>query len=52
MLIGSDNIPPYERQLIWILLQSVVNSPELDQSQKTRIESRLQEIVGIWKERK
>ena len=39
MLQNVDSIPPYPRQLLLVFLQSVVNSPELNQTKKTVIES-------------
>lgn len=50
MLVNVDNIAPYERQLLLIFKMAMENSHELTPQQKTRIESKLQEIVDIWNE--
>ena len=48
MLTGSEKMPPYERQLLWIFGQAVKNSHELTVLQKEVIENRLQDIVDTW----
>lgn len=50
MLKDVDMIPPYERQLLFIFLQSAMNSPELNVPKKTRIEDLCQKIVAVWTE--
>lgn len=48
MLIGVESISPYERQMLLIFKITVENSPHLNEEQKTRIETKLQEIVNVW----
>jgi len=48
MLIGVGSISPYERQMLLIFNMVVENSPQLNVEQKTRIETKLQEIVNVW----
>lgn len=48
MLINVEAISPYPRQLLLVFLQSVVNSPELNQTKKTVIENLCQQIVKTW----
>lgn len=48
MLTNVDSVPPYPRQLLLVFLQSVVNSPELNNTKKVLIEDLCQRIVGTW----
>ena len=48
MLKDINKIEPYERQLLLVLKQATENSPYLNETQKTVIERKLQEIVNVW----
>lgn len=48
MLQNVDKIPAYERQHLLTFKNDVDNSPYLNQTQKTVIERKLQEIVDTW----
>lgn len=47
MLIGIDDIQPYERMQLSIALQAIQNSPQFNHTQKVCVESKFQEIVDI-----
>lgn len=48
MLQNVDKIPAYERMHILVLNNDIENSPYLNNTQKSCIERKLQEIVDIW----
>lgn len=48
MLADADKIPPYERQMLLVFKWAMENSHELNQTQKTLIEDKLQQIVNVW----
>lgn len=48
MLQKVDQIPAYERQHLLVFRQDVDNSPYLNNTQKTCIDRKLQEIVDVW----
>lgn len=48
MLQNVNNIPAYERIHLVTFMQDVENSPYLNNTQKSCIERKLQEIVDIW----
>lgn len=48
MLVDIDKIPPFERMQILAVKRSVENNGWLNQTQKTVIEQKLQEIVKVW----
>lgn len=48
MLIGVDEMRPYERMLLLTFKHAADNSHELTPLQKERITDRLQQVVQIW----
>jgi len=52
MLVDVDKMPVVEKQHLMVLKWYVDNSHEITPQQKTKIESKLQEIVNIWNEGK
>lgn len=48
LLQNVDNIPAYEKMHLMVFKQDVENSPYLNNTQKTVIERKLQEIVDVW----
>jgi len=52
MLVDVDKMPVVEKQHLMVLKWYVENSHDITPQQKTRIESKLQEIVDIWNEGK
>ena len=49
MLVGADEIDPYERQLLLVAKQQLENSPRLNETQKRIIEQKFQEIVDVYR---
>ena len=52
MLAKTDEIPPYERQLLLIARQALMNSHMIDEEQKRRIDKLFQDIVDIFTEKR
>ena len=52
MLAKTEDIPPYERQLLLIARQAFMNSPMIDDEQKRRIDKLFQDIVDIFTEKR
>lgn len=48
MLQNVDSMPAYERMHLLTFKYDVENSPHLNETQKTCIERKLQEIVNVW----
>ena len=51
MLIGIDELPAVEKQHLLICKWYIDNSQQLNAEQKTRIETKFQEIIKIFVEK-
>lgn len=52
MLVNVDKLPVVEKQHLMVLKWYVENSHDITPQQKTKIETKLQDIVDIWNEGK
>ena len=48
MLLEVDKIQAYEKQLILVAYNQLMNSPQLNETQKCVIERKFQEIVDAY----
>ena len=48
MLANMDKMDPYEKNLLWVFLLAVQNSPWLNETKKRTIERLLQQVVDAW----
>ena len=48
MLSNVDKIDAYERQMLLVFMQAVLNSPWLNETKKRVIERLLQQVVDVW----